>query len=315
MRLTLRQFQIFVAIADRGTTIAAGEVIALSQSATSNALHELETTLGATLFDRIGKRLLLNETGRALLPQARTLIDAAENIERQFVASTGPGAMRFAPARLRIAASTTIGNYVLPALIAGYRVEANDVRVDVRIGNTSEATGLVAQLEVDAGVIEGPCRDADLIAHPWLEDELGLVCAADHPLALPQRARARDRSGRARVGRVPIGALREANWLLREPGSGTREAVEQLLLPHLHQLQSEMQFGGTEAIKQAAAAGLGVTCLSACAVRDLVALGKLVVLDTTLKRLARRFYLIHHRQKQFSQSLRQFLAYCGRAAP
>ncbi len=306
MRLTLRQLRIFVAVADRGTTIAASEALSLSQSATSNALNELESALDALLFDRIGKRLLINETGRALLPQARTLLDAAESIERQFVRVAGdPGAV--VPARLRVAASTTIGNYVLPALVAGFRQEAPDVSVDVRIGNTGEAALFVAQLEADVGLIEGPCHEPELVAHPWIEDELVIVCAPDHPLARC--------APRGRAPRASLAALREASWLLREQGSGTREAVEHLLLPHLHQLRSGMQCGGTEAIKQAAAAGLGVTCLSAAAVQDLVALHRLVVLDTPLARLTRRFYLVHHRRKQFSRSLAAFLGHCGRLLP
>ena len=110
--------------------------------------------------------------------------------------------------------------------------------------------------------------------------------------------------------RVPLKALRQARWLLREPGSGTREAVEQVLLPHLHHLNGDMQPGSTEAIKQAAAEGLGLACLSLCAVQDLVTLGRLVVLRTTLPRLARRFYLIQHRQKRLSGNLQRFMAHC-----
>lgn len=119
--------------------------------------------------------------------------------------------------------------------------------------------------------------------------------------------------GRGRAG-VPLKALRHARWLLREPGSGTREAVEQLLLPHLHYLEGDMQPGSTEAIKQAAAEGLGLACLSLGAVQDLVTLGRLVVLRTTLPSLSRRFYLVHHRKKRLSASLQRFVAHCERRA-
>ncbi|WP_245149935.1 LysR substrate-binding domain-containing protein [Xanthomonas axonopodis] len=110
--------------------------------------------------------------------------------------------------------------------------------------------------------------------------------------------------------RVPLKALRQAHWLLREPGSGTREAVEQVLLPHLHYLHSDLQPGSTEAIKQAAAEGLGLACLSLCAVQDLVTLGRLVIVQTTLPRLTRRFYRIQHRQKCLSGNLQRFVAHC-----
>jgi DNA-binding transcriptional LysR family regulator len=304
MRLTLRQLQIFVAVADAGSTTAAGLRAALSQSAASGALNELEHLLGARLFDRIGRRLALNDNGRALLPEARAVLDAAQGIEDRF--GTGPDGAGAAgrPTRLRIGASTTIGNYLLPALVADYRAAWPGAAVDVAMGNTREVAEAVARLEVDLGLIEGPCPAPELGVVPWRDDELVVVCAPGHPLAR-QAARAP----------VPVEALRRACWLLREPGSGTREAVEQALLPHLHHLRGEMLPGSTEAIKQSAAAGLGLACLSRCAVEDQVTLGRLVVLRTALPRLARRFYRIHHPQKRFSASLERFVAHCAPADP
>ena len=301
MRLTLRQLLIFTAVADTGSTTAAGERVALSQSATSGALNELENLLGAQLFDRIGKRLLLNDNGRALLPQARSLLDGAQEIESQFgLGSTGPATAPLVT-RLRVGASTTIGNYVLPALVAGYSRTWPGTAVDVVIGNTRDIAAAVTRLEVDIGLIEGPCHEAELRVTPWLQDELVIVAAPTHAL-VQEGVQAR----------VPLKALRQARWLLREPGSGTREAVEHVLLPHLHHLNGDMQPGSTEAIKQATAEGLGLACLSLCAVQDLVTLGRLVVLRTTLPRLTRRFYLVHHQKKRLSGNLQRFVAHCER---
>ncbi|MEJ8827384.1 LysR family transcriptional regulator [Variovorax humicola] len=298
MRLTLRQLLIFTAVADAGSTTAAGLRLALSQSATSGALNELENLLGAQLFDRVGKRLLLNDNGRSLLPQARALLDSAQDIEAQFGLGDAAAGQDAMATRLRIGASTTIGNYLLPPLVASYLVAWPAAGVDVQIGNTREVAGSVARLEVDMGLIEGPCREAEVRVVPWREDELVIVCAPTHPLV--QDA----------TQRVPLKALRQTRWLLREPGSGTREAVEQALLSHLHHLDGEMLPGSTEAIKQAAAEGLGLACLSLCAVQDLLTLGRLVVLETTLPRLTRRLYLIHHRRKRFSANLQRFVTHC-----
>ncbi len=301
MRLTVRQLLIFTAVTDTGSTTAAGERVALSQSATSGALNELESLLGAQLFDRIGKRLLLNDNGRALLPQARSLLDGAQEIESQFgLGSTGAATAPLVT-RLRVGASTTIGNYVLPALIAGYSRTWPGAAVDVVIGNTRDIAAAVTRLEVDIGLIEGPCHEAELRVTPWLQDELVIVAAPTHAL-VQEGVQAR----------VPLKALRQARWLLREPGSGTREAVEHVLLPHLHHLDGDMQPGSTEAIKQATAEGLGLACLSLCAVQDLVTLGRLVVLRTTLPRLTRRFYLVHHQKKRLSGNLQRLVAHCER---
>jgi DNA-binding transcriptional LysR family regulator len=157
-------------------------------------------------------------------------------------------------------------------------------------------------MEVDVGLIEGPCHEPDLEARPWLEDKLVIVCSPFHPLAK-----------RDMRSRVVFKELRQQRWLLREPGSGTREVVEGALLPHLHQWEQSMQLGSTESIKQAAAEGLGITCLSLCAVQDLIRLQRLVVVNTSLPRLTRRFYLIHHRKKQFSSSLLHFVDHCLKA--
>ena len=298
MRITLRQLAIFTAVADAGSTTAAAGRVALSQSATSAALNELEAVLEARLFDRVGTRLVLNDTGRGLLPQARAVLDGAAGIEREFGLGTAPGEAG-APSLLRVGASTTIGNYLLPTLIARWQRARPDAHVDVEIANTGAIAAAVARMEVDIGLIEGPCREPDVVAQPWREDELVIVCAPAHPLLRGDPAT-----------RLNVAALRQAAWLLREPGSGTREAVEQALQPHLHQLDEGLHFGGTEAIKQAAVEGLGFTCLSLFAVQDLVALGRLVHVRTTLPRLARRFWLIHHRRKQFSRSLAAFVDFC-----
>ena len=207
-----------------------------------------------------------------------------------------------APSLLRVGASTTIGNYLLPTLIADWRRAQPGAHVDVSIANTGAVAAAVARMEVDVGLIEGPCHEADVVSQAWREEELVIVCAPTHPLLQGDPAR-----------RLNVSALRQVPWLLREPGSGTREAVEQALQPHLHQVQEGLRFGGTEAIKQAAVEGLGFTCLSRFAVQDLVDLGRLVRVQTTLPRLVRRFWLVHHRRKQFSRTLGEFVDFCRQA--
>lgn len=292
MRLTLRQLQIFLAVADHGSTMAAADAVALSQSAASAALNELESLLGIHLFDRVGKRLVINDNGRMLLPQARQMLDAAATIEEQFhqpdaAAVTG----------LHIGASTTIGIYLLPRMLAHFARQPSSLPPQVTIANTSAVAAAVAAFEVDIGLIEGPCHEPELQAEPWITDELVVVCAPDHPCA-------------QRDGKVPLADLRQARWLLREAGSGTREAVEHALLPHLHTLHSAGEFSNSEAIKYAAAAGLGLACLSRLVVADLVEAGRLVELRTTLPRLQRHFYLVSRKNKLLSARLAFFMQFC-----
>lgn len=294
MSISLKQLQVFVAIVESGSTAAAAQQVFLSQSAASASLNELEALLRTDLFDRVGKRLVLNDNGRTLLPQARQMLDAAATMARQF--NTGNGAE--GPG-LHLGASTTIGNYVLPVILAQTASRGTVGRPVVAIANTADIADAVVNFRLDMGLVEGPCHQSDLHVEPWLHDELLIVAAPDHAIL---------RGGNA--GRVKTSVLRDAKWLLREPGSGTREAVEHALLPHLHELRTAGEFGSAEAIKHAAAAGMGLACISRLVVRDLLAMGRLVELRTALPPLGRRFFLVHHRAKVLSTRLQDFLQIC-----
>jgi DNA-binding transcriptional LysR family regulator len=298
MHVTLRQLQIFRAIALSGSTTAAAQSVPLSQSAASAALNELERILNARLFDRVGKRLLLNDEGRALLPTALAVLDGARNLETAFLS-----AKHAALVNLHLFASTTIGNYILPRLLARFRDLMPGAQVQLQIGNTRDVVTAVRDFAADLGLIEGPCHASDIVVVPWLEDELVIVASPMHPLAKA-----------AKRGRLTTRQLSQACWLLREPGSGTREAVEQALLPHLVNIQSTMTLGSSEAIKNSVAEGLGVSCLSRYVVQDLAAANRLSVLRTHLPRLTRRLTIIHHQRKLLSDSLRGFVAHCQTAA-
>lgn len=295
-RLTLRQLQIFLAVARSGSTTAAAVEISLSQSATSAALNELERLLSMPLFDRAGKRLLLNDNGRALQPRALALLDGAAAIER--MSQDG----RAQAQTLRIGASSTIGNYLLPRLLLrflGPRTlsPTSAWHSKVSISNTEAICDAVAAFELDIGLIEGPCHKAELAVTPWLQDELAIVVAPGIDQALESAGE-----------RVGIKALRELVWLLREPGSGTREATDQWLLPHLRSYRRSIELGSSEAIKHAAAEGLGVACLSHWVVDDLIRGGQLRRLVTTMPRMSRQCYMVIHRDKQPTQALSDFIA-------
>lgn len=293
MRITLRQLQIFIAIAQSGSTTAAGEVIALSQSAISASIAELEKALNVQLFDRVGKRLLLNDHGRAMLPQAMALVNGATSLENSF--------NEIAPSILIIGASLTIGNYLLPTILANYWRAQGIVLgelmppLQVIVANTADIVSKVVNFEVDIGLIEGPCNRADISVSPWLEDELLLVVAPNHPVL--------QENGEY----ISPDRLTKANWLLRERSSGTREALEQALLPHIAQLKSSLEFNDHEAIKQSAVQGLGIACLSRTVVRDMLDAGKLVELKTPFGKLMRRFSLLVHHQKQVTPGMQHFM--------
>lgn len=301
MRLTLRQLQIFVAIAQSGSTTAAGERISLSQSATSAAIAELERTINLQLFDRIGKRLQLNDHGRAMLPQAMAILNGVESLEKSYLNS--------ASSLIILGASPTIGNYLLPRLLADYwRLQGialgdSTPPLQVIVANTADIAAKVAGFEVDIGLIEGPCHRPDIKVTPWLLDELLLVASPGHPVFMDEHEKP-----------IPSERLAKTNWLLREQGSGTREALEHILLPHLSQLKSCLEFNSHEAIKQAAAHGLGIACLSPLVVADMLKSGQLVELRTAFGSFRRQFNLLVHHQKQITPGMQNFIDHASRTA-
>ncbi len=286
MRLTLRQLDVMVAIARSGSTIEAGRQLALSQSAVSAALAELESQLATRVFDRVGKRVVLNDCGRLLLPRALAVLDQMREIEHLFDAGA---------ASLRVGASTTVGNYMMPSVLGAFERRWPQARVELEVGNTREVVEAVAAYRVDVGFIEGPCHHPDLEVHAWMEDELCVVAAPSHALV---------RSGAA------LPALAGARWILREPGSGTRETVESLLLPHLGAFGATMHLGNSEAIKRAVAEGMGVSCLSLRVVQDWLDNGRLVRVDAALPRLQRTLFRIQPRRKVLSPPLQRFVDHC-----
>lgn len=298
LHLTLRQFEIFCAVAQSGTTVAAAEAVALSQSATSAALQQLEQSLGVQLFERVGKRLLLNDAGRALLPQALSVLEQARSIEQSFSARTAN-----MPVRLRVAASTTIGTYALPEVLARLARTHPLVRVDLQIANTQEVGDAVLAMEVDMGLIEGSSHWQGLEVEPWLRDELVIVASPQDPL-----------TEQARSKPLGVAALRKAAWLLREAGSGTREMVEHALLPHLHQLPAAATLGSSEAIARCVEQGLGISCLSRVLVQSQLQTQALEILPTTLPRMWRHFSLVQREGKRRSPALQAFVDACKASA-
>ncbi|MDP9968971.1 DNA-binding transcriptional LysR family regulator [Variovorax paradoxus] len=288
LRLNLRQLEVFVATARGGSTRAAADRIARSQSAASTSLADLEAALGVELFDRIGRRLLLNESGRALLPKAQALIDQAADVQALFTDEYA--------APLRVAASFTIGEYLLPSLVAQWTQLHPKSQIQLRIGNTSEVVAAVAGLDVDVGFIEGAQTHSDLVTRPWLADEMVIVAAPTHPLA----------------GRLATaGQLADATWVLREHGSGTRQIADEWLLKHLGQVRVGFELGSTEAIKRVVAASDGLGCLSRHAVTQSVADGHLVELQTRLPKATRKLAIVLHREKRLGHATRDFLAHCS----
>lgn len=289
MRYTLRQLEVFVAVAQQQSVSRAARELALSQSAASTALAELERHFDCQLFDRIGKRLKLNALGFQLLPKAVALLDRGEEIEELLRGQRGVGS-------LDVGATLTIGNYLATLLISDFMQRHPGSRVRLQVRNTVSIVERIVQHELDLGLIEGDCQHADIVMQPWVEDELTVFCSPRHPLA-----------GATDVSLERL--LREA-WIMREQGSGTRLTLEQATRHRRGRFNILLELEHTEGIKRAVESGLGIGCVSHLALRDAFRRGSLVPIATPQLDLKRQFAFIWHRHKYLSTGMREFLRLC-----
>ncbi|MDF3918022.1 LysR family transcriptional regulator [Salinicola sp. LHM] len=289
MRYTLRQLEVFVAIAQHQSVSRAARVLSMSQSATSTALAELERQFDCQLLDRLGKRLKLNALGFQLLPKAVALLDRGEEIEELLQGQSGIGS-------LEVGATLTIGNYLATLLISDFMQRYPESRVRLQVRNTASIVERIALHELDLGLIEGDCQHDDIVIQPWIEDDLTVFCSPRHPLAS---------EGTADVERL----LREA-WIMREVGSGTRRTLEHAMRHRRGRFNILLELEHTEGIKRAVESGLGIGCVSRLALRDAFRRGSLVPIATPELDLTRRFAFIWHRQKYLTTGMREFLRLC-----
>ncbi len=263
MGITLRKLSVFAKVAETGQVTKAGEVLYMSQPAVSMALAELEASAGGPLFLRQGRRLLLNDRGRLLLEPAQEILRNVANFENLLEESD-----REPRGLLRIGASTTIGNYLLPSLIADFSELYPSAKASLQVGNTQQIEHALEQGTIDLGLIEGPSHAALLTTMPWQDDELVVIAGNRHPMS-------KEKS-------VSADMLANAAWIMREPGSGTREVFEAALSGRVHSIHISLELGHTEAIKKAVEAGLGISCLSRLAVQRELENGWLVEIKTSL---------------------------------
>lgn len=289
MKFTLRQLEVFLAVAHHENLSKAAESLSMSQSAASSALKDLEQLFDIQLFDRIGKRLQINELGRLTQAKADALLVRANEVEMLLERHQQLG-------DLNVGATLTIGNYLCVSIMAQYMAEQPDSKVSLTIGNTLEVARKVEQFELDIGLIEGELHHSELDIIHWRDDELVVFCHPDHLLAKKRVLSDED--------------LLSANWILREQGSGTRQAFDRAMFGLLPELNVTLELQHTEAIKRAVEANLGVACLSKIALQDPFVRGSLIPLAVSHRDLKRHFYFILHKQKYRTAGINHWIDLC-----
>jgi DNA-binding transcriptional LysR family regulator len=284
--INLHYLRLFTAVVDHGGFTKAADALHLSQPAISKSLTELERQLEVGLIDRGAKSVILTDAGKALYARARELfgIERAAELELRELNGLERGV-------LRIGASTTIANYILPPILGRFHAQHPRIRIQATSANTRAVLKLLLEFRVDVALVEGPVSHSRVEVRPWRRDELVVIAPSSHPLL-----------ARSHVDPAMLAA---ETFLVREPGSGTRVVSRASLAAHGVRLRNTMRVGGTEAIKQGVAAGLGLAIVSRAAATDQLALGRLAILSVRGLEMGRTLTQIRLRGRASTPAARE----------
>lgn len=274
--MTLEQLRVFVAVAERQHVTRAAETLNLAQSAASAAIAALEARHGAKLFHRVGRGIALTEAGTLFLVEARAVLARAEAAE--LVLSELGGLKR---GTLSVQASQTIASYWLPRYLVAFRRAHPGIDIRLNIGNTAQVAAAVRDGAAELGFVEGVIDDPALTVEQVARDQLIVVVNPDHPWSM--------------IDRLEPERLVESDWVLREPGSGTRSVFEAALERFdlsLAMLRVALELPSNEAVRSAVEAGMGATALSASVASPSLEAGLLHHVPLTLPE--RDFLVLRH---------------------
>jgi DNA-binding transcriptional LysR family regulator len=277
-----QRIRVFHAVASTLSFSRAAEDLSISQPGVTFHIKAIEREYGVSLFERVGKKLYLTDAGLTLQAyvQRLSLLEEEARVAIEELKGLESGA-------LAVAASATIGIYLLPEVVGEFRRRYPGIKVSLRVGNKRHTIERLLNNDVDFGLCAAPVLDAALIGEPYLDDELVVIVSPAH-----------------RFAREPVvypGELRRETFLVRESGSGTQELMEERLAQLGVEPADTMQLGSTEAIKQAVAANLGISIASRYSVEAELAGGRIRTANVPALKFERRLLLLHHKDKRLSK--------------
>lgn len=303
-KITLKQLAVFTSVYELGSTSAASDELFLSQSAVSSALTQLEERLQMPLFERVGRRLEPHAYAEQIYVQAQAILGQISSLEQYHEHQGG---------QIRIGASTSIGNYVLPKLLAKLALTMPNADVDVRIANTKEIIAEVEQLRVDIALVEAtphPSNVKVLTQQVWRTDELVVFAKQGSRWLTPFERHASQKTQSNKLKNLPphdeplptvltsyelsTEQLASLPFIVREAGSGTRQIIDEKLLRHLPGVKVIMEIEHSEAIKRMVSADIGLGCLSQHVIEQELAAGELVQIEVAGLELSRQWWLVWH---------------------
>ncbi|UVI31456.1 LysR family transcriptional regulator [Paenibacillus spongiae] len=283
---------VFVTVAEKGSFTRTAEELHMTQPAVSQYVQMLEKSAGAKLLDRTNKYVRLTKAGEIVYHHAKEILGLYTRMDT-LVADL----MQVASGPVSIGASFTFGEYALPHMIADMLEEYPLIGPTITIGNTAEICGALLSHELDVGIIEGDYKHDKLYVTPFAEDAMELIVSSKHPFA-----------SAAPDFIVSTGEMPGETWIVRESGSGTREASDRWFESLGFMPRSMMAFGSTQLIKESVEAGLGVTLLSRMSVRKELQLGTLKAVKAAGTPVKRNFSLVTHAAPYHTKAVQVFIA-------
>lgn len=287
------KLKVFCTVAETKSFSKASEIIHLTQPAVSLQIQALEELYETKLFDRSSSTVSLTPSGEILYRYAKEILALYAAAEKNIGELTG-----LVKGSISVGASTTIGNYLLPNVLADFRRTHPKIKVHLFVGNTKRIVEYLNSGNIDFGIVEGDVARQKLVVEKLIVDELVVIIPPLHPWAKKRE--------------VSIYDVIKEPFILREEGSGTRQIIEKYLNKHgisAHEMKASMMLGSTVAIKGAVESGVGISILSRWAARKESKYGSLKLLSIKEEKLLREFALIYQKNSIASHAVDEFLSY------
>lgn len=287
--MNIDSLRMFCLVVDLGSISRAAKLSFISQPAVTKQIRRIETTYGAPLFNRSEGRLLLNDNGKILYPFAKSIVEDYERSKEAVLDNFSNW-----QSELKVGASLTIGEYLLPRLLGSFKKTNPETKITLIVENTPNVLQALSNDLIDLALVEGIVENKNYLIEKFATDELVLIYSPDHAWGNKKE--------------VDIKELADEKMLWREPTSGTRLIIENLLreLGVLDKIENYMELGSTQAIKSAVEAGLGISIVSKLTVKrelDLGILKEMKIIDSNFNR---DLWLVRKKKRFNKKSMEDF---------
>ncbi|HVW64490.1 MAG TPA: LysR family transcriptional regulator [Nitrosospira sp.] len=295
LHLTLRQLKVFESVARNLSFSRAAEELHLTQPAVSMQIKLLEDSVELPLFEQLGKKIYLTDAGRELYQYSKAISQQLADMELALDELKG-----LERGKLHISVVST-ANYFAPHLLAKFCQRYNRVTVSLNVSNRETVLKHLADNLTDLAIMGLPPDDLDIVSESFMENPLVVIAPPGHSLC--------------KVRKIPIKRLERETFLLREPGSGTRSAMERFFATHHISINKGMETDTNEAIKQAVQAGMGLGIMSLRTAELELETGRLKVLDVQDFPIMRHWHVVHRKNKRLSSVAQAFKEFLLKEAP